>query len=64
MSLIKKYTDNLSVIEIYDDSINVKEEILTEIYDLCNEIAIVQQFNEDQIEEYFYSKEELKNYQK
>lgn len=67
MSLIKKYNDELSVIEIYDDSIvnaEEKEELLKEIYDLCNEIAREQCFTEEQIKEHFYSDEELETINK
>ncbi len=62
MALTKKYTEGLSVIEIYDDnkvSGLKKEEALKEIYDLCNEIAKEQNFIKEQIEEHFYSEEEL-----
>ena len=40
------------------------EEILAEIYDLCNEIAKDENFNDDEIKNSFYSEKELENYRK
>ena len=60
--LAKKYSDGLSEIEIYDDNKLIDgelEDLLTEIYDLCNEIANNEGFNEKDIKNHFYSEEEL-----
>lgn len=60
MTLIKKYTDGLSEIEVYDDNkltgIEL-EELLTEIYDSCNEISRDENFDEKAIKKHFYSDE-------
>lgn len=56
--LIKKYSDGLSEIEIYDDS-KLKEDdlegLLIEIYDLCNEIARDGNLEEKAIKNHFYT---------
>ena len=55
--LIKKYSDGLSEIEIYDDyKLKDKDfdELLTDIYDLCNEIAKDENFDNNAIQICFY----------
>ena len=58
MSLIKSYSDDLSEIEIYDDH-KLKgedlEELLIDIYNLCNEISKDENFDEKAMENHFYS---------
>lgn len=64
MSLIKSYSDGLSEIEIYDDhKLHDEEldELLTEIYDLCNEIARNENFDEKAIKKHFYIDEKPEN---